>query len=879
MTESSSPSLWKIIQNPIVILTIMSLLAIAIFTRFYQLDTAPAGGDGDVAWMAIEAVDWVDRGAYPYYVDAAHFPAPVVIALISLSILINGVAIETPRLVTAFGSVLIMLMMLPTAWLLLADDKSVKRRLLVGLSAMAAAATSLHAMNVARLGVNTTVLPIFVTLSLLTAIYAWRYGGIGRWVLAGVCLALTQYIYISAHLMGLVALLWFGHAAIATNAHFRQRWRGWFVMGFTTLLVYLPNLILYLRWSEAFTQRLDTTSVASLEKFIWTHDFSATGGIWVFIANKLFNTAAKVGFPWSSGYLPLSTPVLTPLFFGAWILGLCLCIYRFRRTGYGWVLLALPTLAMADVLTSVAISPNPMRQIALLPFHYLLAGFGLGEILWLIVRYVPKIPQRLIIGLICIIALVPTFTGFYEYITVEIPSDYADPETAWRISQTDLDISNRINSQPTQSYLLPYGEYTRKNMAWLTLAEFRSRHSILSRSGDLILENLPENITVIQAREPQRARHTQTVGLSRPHWWVLLHDGQVFFLPPIDDSQEADLFAAMDTVSPEIIIDASDNQVAEFYMINTPETLFTVPDYTPIDASLSLENASAEIELLGYTVYPTDPLVGEEFEVSLYWQPLTSLARNYEITVQLWDDTATSYGNSQSLPFDSTYRTRVWREDEIIVSHHILFLSDDMPAGRYQLSVALVQHLANQNLVVTGTNASQDRRWVQVDDFRILPEGYTAEARLAGLDSAIQFGDILQLSALDIQLEDEVFAPFDIWQAQANNMLSIALEYDVLQNPALDYSYFIHIIPEDATQPFLQADGALSSVGIPSGAWRVGDSWQLSNQIVFPDDMPSGGYDVWLGVYYYADGSRLAISSEGEIQDDSRLLLGQINVE
>ena len=82
--NTSKPSLWKMLQNPIVITLILIFLVITTVTRFYRIDIAPAGGDGDVAWMAIEAVDWLDRGVYPYYVDAAHFPAPIVIALMSL---------------------------------------------------------------------------------------------------------------------------------------------------------------------------------------------------------------------------------------------------------------------------------------------------------------------------------------------------------------------------------------------------------------------------------------------------------------------------------------------------------------------------------------------------------------------------------------------------------------------------------------------------------------------------------------------------------------------------------------------------------------------------------------------------------------------------
>lgn len=877
MTNEPKSSLWQMLRHPLVILTIIICLLIALITRFYQLDVAPAGGDGDVAWLAIEAVDWVDRGAYPYYVDAAHFPAPLVIALISLSIMLHGVAIETPRLVTAFGSVFIALAMIPIAWTLLADDKSERRRLLVGLCAMAAAATSLHAMNVARLGVNTTMLPIFITLAIWATAAAWQHGGLWRWMLAGLCLALTQYVYISAHFMGVVAIAWFLHAALATRQQFKQRWRGWFIMAATTLVVYAPNLILYARWPEAFTQRLDSTGMGTVEKLIWTHDFSDSGGMLSFIISKLYQTAVRIGFPWETGYLPLSTPLLMPLFFIAWLIGIGLCLWRFRRSAYGWVLLALPILAMADVLTSIALQPNPMRQIALTPFHYLVAGFGLAEVLLLLIRYSPQLPRAALFAALAALAIIPTATGFYQYIAVEVPSHYANPETAWRISQTDLDITERIAADPTQSYLLPYGEYTRKNIAWLSFASFRERGSILAADGSLLPPTLPENIVVIQATNPSRARHTQTVGLTRPAWWVLYHDGHIYFMPPLDPAQQDDLFAALQTTEPEQLIDASNTHIADLYPIETPQSLFITPPYTPLDATFALAGAQPEAQLLGYTTSPAQPIPGAEFEVSLYWQTLRPMPRNYEIVVQLWDDSGTSYGNSHSLPFDSTYRTRIWREDEITVTHHVLFLSEQMPVGRYHLVAALQRHLANENLTVTGADASGNNEWAMASDFRILPEGGSDDTPLANEINPIDFGSLLTLHSLEILSAETTLLPFADWSLNAGDALNFALQWRVDVPPSLDYSLFIHVTPADDAAPLAQADLPLDSAGLPSSVWQSGEFWTTTPQLALPDDLPAGRYDVWLGVYFYGDGTRLPVAGAGQSGD--RAKLGQIVIE
>jgi hypothetical protein len=893
------------LKNPFVLILIIGAMILAMVTRYYAIDTAPAGGDGDTAWTAIDAMDWLDRGAWPYYIDATHMPSPLMIYFIGAAVMLHGVTLETTRLVTATSSVLTVLLLIPTAWTLLADD-SPERRILAALGAMAAAATSLHAMNVSRLGVNSPVLPFLILLSLWSAAAAWHEGTWWRWILAGIALAATQYIYISGHLMGMVAVLWFLHSAIAMHSLFRKRWRGWLLMASVTLLVVLPNLILYITWPESFTQRLDSSSSASTGGFIWNYDLSAHGGVLAFLFKKTWLSFTSLGISWNHNYLVGNTPVLTPLFFVAWIIGFFVGLWRFRRTAYGWVILAIPALLLADLLTSTGGTPHPMRQIGLLPFHYLLAGYGIAEIALLLLRLARPIKYTAFAALFAL-ALIPTFRGFYQYIAVDIPASYADPETSWRVNLTEVNISQRINAHPEQSYLLPYGEYTRFNEAWLTMAAFRDRHSTLRLDGTLDIANLPTEIVVVLATDPNRARHDLAVDLDTTRWWLLLHEGQTLLLPPLTPEQEAELLQAVANAEPEPLIDASDLLIANFTKITTPGGLFVPQNDVPMDASFSLAGSDVpELRLLGYIAYPTDPQPGQAMEVSLYWQTLSPLSRNYEIAVQVWDDSSQSYGNSHSLPYQSTYRTRIWQTDEITVTHHMLFLSEEMPVGRYQLTVRVLRLLENSPLVVTGANTlpTGDGAWAR--DMRILPE-MTLES-LPPLSETLTLGDGLLLSGMSIFLNDRPMQPFGEITASGGETLSILLQWDVLARLPVDYSYFVHLIPVGETQAIAQQDGGLgggvlslraaeggvlslraaeggvlslraADRGLPSGAWRNGDQWQDAVQFTLAPQMAPNDYELWLGVYNYADGLRLPIRLNGSLQADNRLMIGRIVVE
>lgn len=859
------------LKNPLILSFILAMLLLALFTRYYAIDTAPAGGDGDTAWTAIDAMDWLDRGAWPYYIDATHMPSPLMIFFIGAAVMINGVGLETTRLVTATTSVLTVILLLPTAWTLL-EGEDPKKRILAGLGAMAAAATSLHAMNVGRLGVNSPVLPFLVLLSLWSAAAAWQHGGWWRWVLAGIALAATQYIYISGHLMGVVAVLWFLQSAIAVDGLFRQRWRGWLVMVAVTFLVYLPNLILYITWPESFTQRLDSSSSANTGGFIWNYDLSAQGGLLAFLAKKTWASFTALGISWNHPYLVGNTPVLTPLFFICWIAGLLYGLWFFRKTAYGWVILAIPALLLADLITSTGGSPHPMRQIGILPLHYLLAGYGFAVIALLLLKLAKPV-RNAVFAVLLAFAIIPTFWGFYQYIAVDIPASYADPETSWRVNLTDVNISQRINAEPENAYLLPYGEYTRFNQAWLLMEGFRDRHSILGLDG--VMADLPSEIIVVQATDPNRARHDMAVDLDTTRWWVLLYQGQSLLMPPLSAEQEVELLTAVENAEPEPLVDVSGLHIADFTRIAAPADLFVPQEFVPMDATFSLAGSDVpELRLLGYVAYPTEAQAGEPMEVSLYWQTLTPLNRNYEIAVQLWDDSAQSYGNSHGLPYQSTYRTRIWQTDEITVTHHNLFLSAEMPTGRFSLTVRVLRLLENSPLVVTGANSFGDGAWAR--DFRILPE--RGMVFVPEFPELVMLGDGLQLSGAIVGVNENFTGAFGEINASSGDLMQITLQWDVLGRLPIDYSYFVHVIPVGGEQPVAQGDGALGSWGLPSGAWRAGDRWQDSTSFALPADLAGGEYEVWLGVYNYADGQRLPIRVDGAEQADNRLMIGTIRV-
>ena len=79
----------------------------------------------------------------------------------------------------------------------------------------------------------------------------------------------------------------------------------------------------------------------------------------------------------------------------------------------------------------------------------------------------------------------PSAWDMYRYFGVRVPAVYADPKTSWWNDQASLDISRRIVAQPDQAYLIPYTEWERSTISWMTAGVFRERRSAIAAMGVL----------------------------------------------------------------------------------------------------------------------------------------------------------------------------------------------------------------------------------------------------------------------------------------------------------------------------------------------------------------------------------------------------------
>ena len=701
-------------------------------------------------------------------------------------------------------------------------------------------------------------------------VVARRIGALG---IGGVALAFTQYIFIPARLLPLVIGLWLGQAWWAQRKRVREQWRGIVVMAVVSFVLTLPNIITFALSPEAFTARADNGS-ATTGGWIWLYATPEQGGVLGLLAAKMGVVLRAIGIAWDGPYTVMEQPMVGPLFYVGFLLAIGALVRWPRRIGYAWPALAIPVMLVTDLISGAVVEAHALHQIGVLPFVYILAGVGLAHGWQAMDGRIASTGGRraLAVGLLAL-ATIPALWGTYRYLTEFIPAQYADPETGWRVEQIDVDISQRIIAEPERAYLVPYEEYTRSNVAWLTSEVFRERHSAIDAAGRLKIANPPDELTVVMPTDPFRIRHDGSQSQLDTRLWVLLVDGQALLLPPLTPEQEQDTLAFMESGEEEILRDRSGTEIASFFSATTPVGLFDerqVIDYK-LDAVFN-----DEIKLVGYALRDRDLTPGKVVFVTLFWQAQDERpAKDYEIFLQFWNDDSESLAGAHELPYSGMYHTRLWRPDEVTATHHWVRVPSNLERGRYTLVAGLFEILKNENVAATGSSVDEPLKVVRAPDLRYPIEQSLEVERPFG--EQLSFGDVLDVAQMDIRLDASELSFGKAWSAEVGQTLAVDVIWEVAGRPAVDYSVFLHLSADDDSEPLAQLDVLLGG-SYPSGAWRKGELQGEQLRLQLPLDLPSGEYVVWLGMYYWQSGERLAVTLNDALQAEGRVRIGSIAI-
>jgi hypothetical protein len=103
------------------------------------------------------------------------------------------------------------------------------------------------------------------------------------------------------------------------------------------------------------------------------------------------------------------------------------------------------------------------------------------------------------------------------------------------------------------------------------------------------------------------------------------------------------------------------------------------------------EGSAGKLALSGYDLSPATVRGGEKVNLTLYWQVVEPLSRNYTSYIHLVGPEGQTLAQSDHLPGGDYYPSRYWQVGETLRDQHELLVPVSAPPGSYQAQVGLYE--------------------------------------------------------------------------------------------------------------------------------------------------------------------------------------------
>ncbi|MFQ6001033.1 MAG: ArnT family glycosyltransferase [Anaerolineae bacterium] len=275
-------------------------------------------------------------------------------------------------------------------------------------------------------------------------------------------------------------------------------------------------------------------------------------------------------------------------------------------------------------------------------------------------------------------------------------------------------------------------------------------------------------------------------------------------------------------------------------------------------------NYGGEIRLLGYDIEERVIRPGEFLPITLYWQSLKVMERDYTVYLKLFGPHNEVIGQIDTYPGLGSYPTTFWQEGDIIKDTYALGIERPVePPFAAFIGVGLYERGTMRDLAAyDGEGQAVDR--VIIGRVKIVPRkvqeyviSYPLEANL---------GNQVELIGYDIE-EGEV---------EVGGRVQLTLYWRALAQMDRDYTVFTHLIDEEG-RLWGQEDNEPLRGSYPTSFWDVGEVVKDEYELIVKEGTPPGEYLLEVGMYLLSTGERLPVLEGGKVVGD-RIPLGEVTV-
>lgn len=841
---------------------VLLIFGVACFLRIYRIDVIPPGLWHDEAFNGLDSLRTLKTANYRIFYEGNGGREPLLIWLQTIPITLLGATPFSLRLVpVVFGIITV-----PAFWMLVMEMFCKEKRVhWLALLSTAALATSYWHVNFSRVGFRAVLFMFFLVLGTYFFWRGWRTGKYHFYCAAGIIIGFTAYVYLAARLLPLLFVgifliegirelhRYIRHRSCGLSdiyppdIGFFDRLKGITIMGVLAILVFLPMSQYFLTHPGAFNLRTADISILSPA----VHKGEPLGA---FLSNvravaRMFYDRGDV--EWRHN-LP-GRPALDALCAIGFSLGIVVSILRLRVQTYVFVLLWLTVMLLPTILSTEA--PNTLRGIGALPAVCILLAIGFVSSADFLEKQIPRVN-----GTVCLAALLVLVLGFSGFLTFrDYFTTWAQKGKTYRAFDADKVALARHIAElgGTADVCLPLEVYAHPSILYLLDPYYPDVASIsVLAGGDGILG--PNEIVCLLR-----------IGQALSGSFVLLgsegdNPGVVYTMRPLYNHELSEFidYAVPRAQGRQLVLDWRGRELAVEIPIDKTATLFS-DDVTP--TYFVTANLNDQVELLGFDLGSREAQVNQVFRLTIYWQPLADIDRDYDVFVHLLDVEQRVWGQRDEQPLAGAHPTSLWRPGEVVPDFYEVLVEPGTPPGKYVFEVGLYQKSTGERLSIL------DNTMNPLDDKVVLGPVNVIASLVAG--ETPQYPTRLTLGTEIAFLGHSLHRQ----RIRAGEAFHFTLYWEALMPVGVDYTVFTHLVDSNG-HIWAQQDSPPQAGRNPTSLWYTGEVIRDQYTLLVESDTPAGEYSIEIGMYEFSTGQRLpVIAAVGDCLGD-RLLLGQVRV-
>ncbi len=254
--------------------------------------------------------------------------------------------------------------------------------------------------------------------------------------------------------------------------------------------------------------------------------------------------------------------------------------------------------------------------------------------------------------------------------------------------------------------------------------------------------------------------------------------------------------------------------------------------------------------LHGFTVETSSVRPGDWLAVTLYWQAIGPVDKNYSAYVHLLGQNNSVIGQSNSYPDQGRWATSMLPPGRMLKDTHYAQISADAEAPAViRLALGIFEFDDPDRAAKPAANQTGDRVEPIVGAIPLIPQQWPTLTPTQPLTA--NFGGKIELIGYD--WGNAALSP--------GETAPLTLYWQTLAPPRQNLNLFIHLINPVTGAQVAGFDGPPS---FSTQFWQPGYTIKDQRQLSLPADLPSGHYELRLGWYNLTDFARLPLQTGGD---------------